>query len=478
MIMKYDVAIIGAGVVGALTARELMKYKLRVCVLEAKDDVALGASRANSGIVHGGFDPVEGTLKAKLNVEGTRIMKTLVKELDVHYKQNGSMVLAFCEEEKAHLEKLYARGIANGVPELYLISGEEARAKEPALSENVYAALVCDSAGIVCPYDLTIAAMGNAMDNGAELFCNFPVTAIDYADGVYTVRSGEKAVEASYVINSAGVGADEIAAMVGDKYTITPKKGEYMLLDRSEGNLVKYTIFQTPGVFGKGILVSPTADGNLLVGPTSELTEKGDLTTTLAGLDKIKAIAARSTEKVNYRKVITSFTGLRSSCADSEDFIIEFSKNAPQFIELVGIESPGLSSAPAIAVYVAEMLRESGLAMEENEAFNPTRVSCRHFGTLSMEEKNEMIKADPAFGHLICRCETVTEGEILAAIRQNPPARSLDAVKRRTRAGMGRCQGGFCTTFITELLAKEQGIPETEVTKFGGSSYMLCGKTK
>ncbi|MBQ9746560.1 MAG: FAD-dependent oxidoreductase [Clostridia bacterium] len=476
--MKYDVAIIGAGVVGALTARELMKYKLRVCVLEAKDDVALGASRANSGIVHGGFDPVEGTLKAKLNVAGTRIMKSLVKELDVHYKQNGSMVLAFCEEEKEHLQKLYDRGIANGVPELSIISGDEARAMEPALSENVVAALLCESSGIVCPYDLTIAAMGNAMDNGAELLCNFPVTGIEYADGVYTVKSAEKAVEATYVINSAGVGADEIADMIGDKYTITPKKGEYMLLDRSEGPLVSHTIFQTPGVFVKGILVSPTADGNLLVGPTSELTEKGDLTTTLAGLDKIKAIAARSTEKVNYRKVITSFTGLRSSCADSEDFIIEFSKNAPKFIELIGIESPGLSSAPAIAEYVAEMLKADGLAMEANEAFNPTRVSCRHFGTLSMAEKNEMIKADPAFGHLICRCETVTEGEILAAIRQNPPARSLDAVKRRTRAGMGRCQGGFCTTFITELLAKEQGIPETKVTKFGGKSYMLCGKTK
>ena len=298
------------------------------------------------------------------------------------------------------------------------------------------------------------------------------------SDYTLTIKSDEKAVEATYVINSAGVGADEIAAMVGDKYTITPKKGEYMLLDRSEGSLVSYTIFQTPGVFGQGILVSPTADGNLLVGPTSELTEKGDVSTTLAGFDKIKAIAARSTEKVNYRKVITSFAGLRSSCADSEDFIIEFSKNAPKFIELVGIESPGLSSAPAIEVYVAEMLKNDGLTMEENAEFNANRVSFRRFGTLSMEEKNEMIKADPAFGHLICRCETVTEGEILLAIRQNPPARSIDAVKRRTRAGMGRCQGGFCTTFITELLAKEQGIDETKVTKFGGGSYMLCGKTK
>ena len=347
-----------------------------------------------------------------------------------------------------------------------------------ALSEKVAGALVCDSAGIVCPYDLTIAAMGNAMDNGADLYCNFRVTSIEENGGVYTVKSGDRSIEATYVINSAGVGADEIAAMVGDKYTITPKKGEYLLLDRSEGGLVSYTIFQVPGAFGKGILVTPTADGNLLVGPTSEFTEKGDVATTLEGLEKVRAIAARSTEKVNYRKVITSFAGLRSSSADSEDFIVEFSGNAPRFVELVGIESPGLSSAPAIAVYVAEMLRADGLAMEENEEFNPNRTSCRRFGTLSMEEKNEMIKADPAFGHLICRCETVTEGEILAAIRQNPPARSLDAVKRRTRAGMGRCQGGFCTTFITELLAKEQGIDETEVTKFGGDSYMLFGKTK
>ncbi|MGN1094953.1 MAG: NAD(P)/FAD-dependent oxidoreductase [Eubacteriales bacterium] len=475
--MTYDVAIIGAGVVGALTARELMKYKLKVCVLEAADDVALGASRANSGIVHGGFDPVENTLKAKLNVKGTGMMESLAKELDVHYKKNGSMVIAFSEEEKEHLEKLYKRGINNGVPGLSIISGEEAREIEPNLSENVVAALLCTSSGIVCPYGLTIAAMGNAMDNGAELLLNFRVTSIENAGDTYKISSDSREIEARYIVNSAGTGADTIAAMLGDKYALIPKKGEYMLLDRSEGKLVSHTIFQVPGVFGKGILVSPTADGNLLVGPTSDKTEKGDVSTTLEGLEKIKSIAARSTEKVNYRKTITSFAGLRASSADSEDFIIERS-SSPRAINLIGIDSPGLSSAPAIAEYVAELLEKDGLALIKNENFEPTRVSCTHFSSLTQEEKNEMIKKDPSFGHLICRCETVTEGEILTAIRQNPPARSLDAVKRRTRAGMGRCQGGFCTTFITELLAKEMNIPETKVTKFGADSYMLTGKTK
>lgn len=476
--MLYDVVIIGAGVVGAITARELSKYKMNVCVLEAEEDVAIGASRANSGIVHGGFDPEAGTLKAILNVRGTSLLPSLAKELDVHYRNNGSMVLAFCEEDEEKIKALYERGIKNGVKGLSVITGEKAREIEPNLSENVKAALLCESSGIVCPYGLTIAAIGNAMDNGCDLILGFNVDRIERVGDIYKISSEEKSVEARYIINSAGMGADDIARLLGDSYELVPKKGEYILLDRSEGKLVSHTIFQVPGAFGKGILVTPTADGNLLVGPTSQATEKDDLTTTSDGLEKIKAVAARSTEKINYRKTITSFTGLRASASASNDFIIEKSKNSPHAVNLIGIDSPGLSSAPAIAEYVLEILEKDGLVLEKKDNFNPKRLSATHFSSLSAEEKNKMIEKDPSFGHIICRCETVTEGEILTAIRQNPPARSLDGVKRRTRAGMGRCQGGFCTTFITEILARELGVPETEVKKSGGKSYILMGKTK
>ncbi|MBQ0125368.1 MAG: NAD(P)/FAD-dependent oxidoreductase [Clostridiales bacterium] len=476
--MIYDVAVIGGGVVGGLVARELTKYALSVAIIEKCDDVGMGASKANSAIVHGGFDPVPGTLKAKLNARGTAMMEALCEELEVHYKNNGSLVVAFDDEQSEHVKKLYARGIENGIPGLSVISGDEARKLEPALSENVKSALLCTSSGIVCPYDLTIASVGNAMDNGADLYCNFAVTSVKDAGDRYEISNGKSVISARYVVNSAGLYSDVIAGMFGDKYEIVAKKGEYMLFDRSEGTLVSRTIFQTPTKAGRGILVTPTVDGNLLIGPTSELCEKDDKATTLEGLDITKATALKSTEKLNFRKIITSFAGLRSALASGDDFVIEMSKNSPRVLELVGIDSPGLSSSPAIAEYAVEVLGKAGLALNPNAKFNGKRVSCRHFEKLTADEKNKVIKENPAYGHLICRCETITEGEIVTAIRQNPPARSLDAVKRRTRSGMGRCQGGFCTPFITELLSKELGINETEVTKFGGGSNLLFGKTK
>lgn len=476
--MIYDVAVIGGGVVGGLTARELTKYDLKVVILEKCDDVATGASKANSAIVHGGFDPEEGTLKAKLNAKGTAMMASLASDLDVHYKNNGSLVVAFDAEQDEHVKKLYARGIANGIPGLSVISGDEARKLEPALSDTITSALRCTSAGIVCPYDLTIASVGNAMDNGCDLKCNFEVVSAVNKGEYYEISNGKETVCAKYVVNSAGLYCDKIAALFGDEYTIVAKKGEYMLFDRSEGGLVSHTIFQTPTKAGKGILVTPTVDGNLLIGPTSEVCDKDDKSTTLAGLDITKATALKSTTKLNFRKIITSFAGLRSACKESDDFIIKMSDKSPRVLELIGIDSPGLSSSPAIAEYAVEVLGNNGLKLEPNKNFNPKRVSCRHFEVLSTEEKNEVIKKDPSYGHLVCRCETITEGEILQAIRQNPKAKSLDAVKRRTRSGMGRCQGGFCTPFITELIAKELGIDETKVTKFGGESNLLFGKTK
>ncbi|MBQ9510551.1 MAG: NAD(P)/FAD-dependent oxidoreductase [Clostridia bacterium] len=477
--MIYDVAIIGAGVVGGLTARQLSRYKLSVCLIEAGCDVALGATKANSAIVHGGYDPVPGTLKAELNVKGTAMMEKLCEELEVHYKNNGSMVVAFDEEQLEHVKKLYQRGIANGVPGLSVISGDRAREIEPALSKNIAGALLCESSGIVCPYDLTIAAVGNAMDNGADLALGFKVVDIKDNGENYEICSDDGAkIQARYVVNSAGLYSDEVARMLGDEYHITAKKGEYMLLDKSEGGLVKKTIFQTPTKAGKGILVSPTVDGNLLVGPTSEKTDKGDKATTPGGLDTIKEKASMSADNINYRAVITSFTGLRASCDESDDFILEISKHSKRAINAVGIDSPGLSSSPAIAEYIAQLLSDAGLKLEENADFCGRRVNCKHFRTLSEAEKNEMIKKEPSYGRVICRCETVTEGEILEAIRQNPKATTIDGVKRRTRAGMGRCQGGFCMPFVTDIIAKELKIARCQVTKTGGKSRLLFGKTK
>lgn len=476
--MIYDVAIIGGGVVGGLIARELAKYRLNICILEKEDDVAMGATRANSAIVHGGFDPVPGTLKAKLNAEGVGMFRELCRELDVPYKNNGSLVLAFSEEEAPHVQELYERGIANGIEGLSVISGDEARKLEKNLSDSVVCALRCTSSGIVCPYELTIAAIGNAMDNGATLLCDFPVIAIEKNGEGYKVSSGDEYVEARYIVNAAGLYSDAIAAMLGDKYTVVAKKGEYLLFDKTEGKTVSHTIFQVPTKLGKGILVTPTVDGNLMIGPTSEKTEKTDRATSAAGLAMVRNTACKSVPKLNFRKVITSFSGLRASCSESEDFIIEYSSSGNHAINTVGIESPGLTSAPAIALYVCDMLKNAGLAMEKRGDFRAERISSRRFSHMSTEEKNDIIKHDPKFGHVVCFCEKITEGEVLDAIHKNPQARSVDAVKRRTRAGMGGCQGGFCAPVITEILARELGIPEEQVTKFGGKSYMLLGKAR
>lgn len=478
--MNYDVAIIGAGVVGALTARELSRYDCRVVLLEAGPDVACGASRANSGIVHGGFDPIPGTKKARLNVRGTAMMEDLCRELGVTYRKNGSLVLAFSEEELATVHVLYERGLKNGVPELSLLSREEVLAMEPAISPKVVGALFSPTAGIVCPYGLTVAAAGNAMDNGAELLCDFPVDKIEKTDAGFRIFAGERSVDAAYVVNCAGLYADRIAAMIGDdRFTVVPKKGEYMLLDRSEGKLCDRTLFQVPTAAGKGVLVTPTADGNLLLGPTSvKIDDKTCKDTTLDGLDAIRAAAAKTVENLPYRQVITSFTGLRAALVGEEDFVIEPSPVSPRFIQTAGIESPGLSSAPAIAEEVVALLQNAGLTTAKNVKFNGTRLSYHFFRDMPEDEKAAFIRENPAYGHIICRCETVTEGEILDAIRRNPRARSIDAVKRRVRAGMGRCQGGFCTTYVVDLLARENGVDPTAVTKFGKGSELLVGRTK
>ena len=476
--MIFDVVIVGAGVIGGMLARELSKFRLSVCLLEKENDVAMGATKANSGIVHGGYDPVPGTLKAKLNTSGVELLFQAAKELNVSVKRNGSMVCAFgSDAEHALLEELYEQGQQNNIPELKILSGDEARALEPNLSPEVSRVLHVPNAGIVCPYSLAIAAVGNAMDNGVQLRRNFPVTSIEKAD-VFTVTSanGEQ-VQGRYLVNCAGGHSDRIAAMAGDPcFTVIPRAGEYLLIDKVEGQRVSHTLFQCPTAEGKGILVSPTVHGNLLTGPTAARVATSDSKdTTPEGLAVVEKLAAKSVPSVNFRQVITSFTGVRASTAGG-DFILEASKVVPGLIHAGAIDSPGLTCCVSIAKYLVDILKNEGLALEEKENWNPNRKDLHAFSEMTDEEKNAVIRSDPAYGKIVCRCEQISEGEILDALRTNPVALDMDGVKRRTRSGMGRCQGGFCGPYVMELISRETGIPMEKVTKNGGASAMVIGR--
>lgn len=473
----YDVAIIGAGVTGGLLARTLSKYNLKICILEKENDVALGATKANSAIVHAGFDAEENSLKAKLNVKGSKMMKQVCQELGVRYKNNGALVLGFNDEDRKALEVLLKRGIANGVEGLEIIEKAELKQKEPNVSDNAICALYAPTSAIICPYDLAISAIGNAMDNGAELKLEFEVLAIERLKSGYKISSQNDSITACFVVNCAGAYADKIASLFGDNsFSITARKGEYILLDKPCGNLVSHTLFRTPSKMGKGILVSPTVDNNLILGPTSvNIEEKDNKSTTSDGLLSVIEKAKENLNAVPLQKTIRSFCGLRA-VGSTGDFII----NSPcdNFINVAGIESPGLSASPAIAEYVVNLLKDLCLELKENKNFCPYRRSFHAFFDASTEEKNKIIKENAAFGKIVCRCEGITEGEIIDAIKRNPRATDLDGVKRRTRAQMGRCQGGFCGPQIIEIIARETYVPFESVTKFGKGSLITFERTK
>ena len=458
--MSYDVAIIGAGVSGALVARELCRYNIKVALVEKCIDVAMGTTKANSAIVHSGFDAMPGTLKAKLNVEGTAAMPALCETLHVPFKPIGSYVVAFSNEDLETLEELKARGEANGVPGLEIIDKETLHREEPNLSDEAVAALYAPTAGIVCPYELTIAAVENAQGN-------------------FVLKSDAGEIEAEYVVNAAGVFCDKVASLIGDNsMTIIPRKGEYMLMDRAVGDKVKHTIFQCPTKMGKGVLVTPTVDGNLLVGPSAvDIDEKDDCATTAAGTNGVFKTALKSVPSLSTRDVITSFAGIRAH-STGDDFIIAPSEKDAKFINVAGIESPGLSSAPAIGLYVCDMILQDMGEVSEKADFIPGRPAPVRFRHMNAEERKALVEKNSAYGRVICRCETITEGEILDAIHAPAGAVDVDGVKRRTRAGMGRCQGGFCGSKVVEILARELGQELDDITKCGGESKILFGKTK
>lgn len=480
----YDVAIIGAGVVGCAIARELSKYRVNACVIEREEDVCCGTSKANSAIIHAGFDATPGKLKARLNVQGNAMMDQLSKDLDIPFQRNGSLVVCTKDQNREDLEKLLEKGKANGVPDLRILEREELLALEPNLSDDITCALFAPTGGIVCPFHMTIAFAENAYTNGMEFFLNTEVRQIHKTDNGYQLEVLKKEtdttelMEAKTIINAAGVYADIFHNMVSnEKLHITARKGEYMLLDKTAGTHVSHTIFQLPGKMGKGVLVTPTVHGNLLVGPTAtDIENKESVNTTAEGLDTLSQKAGISVKNLPLRQVITSFAGLRAH-EDQDDFVIGEATDAEGFFDAAGIESPGLSSAPAIGVMVAEMVAAK-LNLNENPDFIGIRNGILNPNTLSMEERNKLIKEKPAYGNIICRCEMITEGEIIDAIKRPLGARSLDAVKRRTRAGMGRCQSGFCSPRTMEILEREVPMSMFDITKNGGRSKFVVGYNK
>ncbi len=474
----YDVAIVGAGVVGSAIARELSKYKVNACVIERDEDVCNGTSKANSAIVHAGFDAKPGTLKAKLNVRGNEMMDQLSKDLDFPFKRNGSLVVCTKDQDPSLLDELLEKGKANGVPDVTILNRDELIAMEPNLADNVVKALYAPTGAIVCPFHLTMALAENAADNGVTFFLNTEVTSIAKKDDYYEISTDKDTIEAKVVVNAAGVYADKFNNMVSaNKLEIIARRGQYMLLDKDAGSHVEKTIFQLPSKMGKGVLVTPTVHGNLLVGPTAEdIDDKEGVNTTMEGLDSLGATASQSVKNVPLRQVITSFAGLRAHEVNG-DFVIGEAEDAKGFFNAAGIESPGLSSAPAIGEMVAGLVAEH-LSLEKNPNFNGTRKGILNPANLSIEERNELIKKQPAYGNIICRCEMVTEGEILDAIHRTLGARSLDGVKRRTRAGMGRCQAGFCSPRTMEILEREVPMSMFDVTKNGKDAKIVYGYNK
>ncbi|MFI3169854.1 MAG: NAD(P)/FAD-dependent oxidoreductase [Faecalibacterium sp.] len=479
--LDFDIIVIGAGAIGCAVARELSRYQANICVIEKYEDVCAQTSKANSGIVHAGFDAATGTLMAKMNVVGNALMEPLSKELDFAFVRNGSLVVCLSPDDMPALNALYKKGIANGVPNLTLLDKAALQALETNITPNAYAALYAPTGGIVCPFGLTIALAENAAANGTQFRFNTEVNnlvPLPSAQPTWRVITNQGEFTTKYIVNAAGVYADIFHNMVSaHKIHITPRRGDYCLLDKSAGKHVSHTIFQLPKQFGKGVLVTPTVHGNLLVGPTAiDIDDREGTNTTAQGLNALLTKASGTVKELPLHQTITSFSGLRAH-EDGHEFILGEVADAPGFINCAGIESPGLTSAPAIGVFTANLLQEK-LNLTAKENFIATRKGILDPKTLPKAERIAFIKENPTYGNIVCRCEEVTEGEILDAIHRPLGATSFDGIKRRTRAQMGRCQGGFCSPRIMELLSRELDIPMEQVTKCGGRSNYIVGSVK
>lgn len=488
MAISCDVLVIGGGVVGCSIARQLSKYSISTVVAEAREDVARGASGANSGIVHAGYDPVPGSKMAKYNVKGCAMYEDLSEKLDFPYKKVGSLVLAFSEEDRQTVQLLYERGTKNGVPDMQILDAAQVLAMEKNASDKVVGALYAPSCGITSPYEATIAFADNAVENGVKFLLAQPVVSIKTEKNEngrrFTVSTADHTLHTRVIINCAGTSADIISRLAGgEEIPMTERKGEYTLYDRNLGGFVSHVLFQTPDENGKGVLVTPTAEGNLLLGPNSivlDAQQLGNTATTQKGQDQIYAMGQKTCPKLPFGGAITGFSGIRAVSGD--DFVIEPSSKVEGLIQVAGICSPGLTSAPAIAEDVAQMalsqLEKDGVTAREKEDFIQTREGIPNVREMSWEEREELCRKDPRFGRIVCRCETVTEGQIRKALNLPLKVYTIDGVKRRCRAGMGRCQGSFCTPRVMEIISEESGIPFDQITKAGKGTAIAQGRLK
>lgn len=471
-----DIIVIGAGITGCAVARELSRFNASITVLDLASDVAEGATKANSGLVHAGFDALPGTKKAYFNVLGAAMYPALCSSLGVPYRQNGALVVAFDEADRRTVEKLKARGEQNGVKGLEILEREALLVLEPALSPKVVCALFAPTGALVSPYELAFALADDAALNGVSFLFNERVESVSrLPSGCFAVRTSGGEYSCRALVNCAGAsGADLHNQLSSHKLQIIHRRGQYYLLDRAASQPFSRTVFQCPSAMGKGVLVTPTVHGNLLLGPTAEdIADPFDTATTADGLAEVLRKAALTWPSLSVRSNITNFSGVRAHL-DSDDFIVGPCEEAPGYFEAIGIESPGLSSAPAIGEALSAMIA-GFLSLSRKAETVSYPLPAKPFHDMTDAERAEALEKDPAYGQIICRCETVTEAEIRAAVRRPVPARSVDAVKRRTRAGMGRCQGGFCLPRVTAIIAEETGLPLTEITKNGGGSYLLAG---
>ena len=476
--MIYDVIIVGGGVIGCAIARELSKYKLRTVLLEKNNDVCNETSAANSAIVHSGYDPLPNSLKAQMNVLGNSMYPQMCKELDVPFIQNGSLTIATTDDEMNTLLSLQKRANENKV-ETKILSSEEVLKLEPQLNKDIKGALFAPTCGIVNPFELTVALMENAMDNGVELLLNHEVNNIKINENSVSVFcKNDKELECKVLINAAGLFADDINAFVDkDSFTITPRKGQYFVLDHFDLNFVKHTLFMVPSDKGKGVLVTPTTSGNYLIGPSSDFVDdKQDLSTTKDILDSVRSQASRIIENIPYANLIRQYSGLRA-VSSTGDFIIEHSKVSKNLINVAGIQSPGLASCPAIALKVVELLKEC-MPLNVNEEFNPIRRKVYRLKEMSLEDKNKLISENPQFGHIVCRCEKISEGEIVDCIHRNCGATTVKGVKKRCRPGFGKCQGAMCEASVIKILARELKKDESEILYSENDSNILKYETK
>lgn len=466
-----DIILIGAGVVGCSIARELSKYNLDVLVVEKNSDVSEGVSKGNSGIVHAGYNEKIGTLKAKLNIEGNKMFDDLSRDLQFPFKRNGAFILAFSDKDMKTLESLKEKGEKLGIEGLEILTREEALNIEPNLNKEIVGVLNVKTSGIVSPYEMTIALAENAAENGVEFKLNSKVTNIEkISEGYKVTLNNKEIVNGKLIINASGLEGAFLNNLVSmSKREINPVKGEYCLFDKVAGAMINKTLFQVPSKLSKGVLVTPTAEGNLLVGPNA--VEGKTLETSREGIDEILDKSKKSVEELPLARILNTFSGIRPKTKGG-DFIIEEVEDAKNFINVIGIDSPGLTAAPAIGVYVVNMIKDK-LDLIEKKNFKKTREKIARFAELSLEEKNRLIKEKPAYGHMVCKCEFVTEGEIVEAIHRPIPALTVDAIKRRTRASMGGCQGIGCTLPISKILSRELGIDISDINKNSEGSPVI-----